>query len=45
MKNLRWDLEDDLARWLGTTPSQVLRGVGSQVRQAFSRWRPGSTPR
>lgn len=45
MKNLRWDLEDDLARWLGTTPSQILRGVGSQVRQAFSRWRPGSTPR
>lgn len=45
MKNLRWDIEDDLARWLGATPSQVLRGLGSQVRQAFSRWRPGSTSR
>jgi len=45
LKNLRWDLEDDLARWLGTTPSQVLSGVGSQVKQAFARWRPGSSAR
>jgi ubiquinone biosynthesis protein UbiJ len=45
LKNLRWDLEDDLARWLGTTPSQLLRGLGSQVKQAFARWRPGSSAR
>ena len=45
MKNLRWDIEDDLARWLGTTPSQVLAGVGAQVKQAFSRLRPGSSAR
>ena len=45
LKNLRWDIEDDLARWLGTKPSQVLRGLGSQVREAFSRWRPGSGAR
>jgi ubiquinone biosynthesis accessory factor UbiJ len=45
LKNLRWDLEDDLARWLGTTPSQVLSGLGSQVKQAFARWRPGSSAR
>lgn len=45
LKNLRWDLEDDLARWLGHTPSQVLSGVGSQVKQAFARWRPGSAAR
>lgn len=45
MKNLRWDLEDDLARWLGTPPAQILRGVAEQVRQALSRWRPGVPPR
>jgi ubiquinone biosynthesis protein UbiJ len=45
LKNLRWDLEDDLARWLGTTPSQLLSGLGSQVKQAFARWRPGSSAR
>ena len=45
MKNLRWDLEDDLARWLGTTPSQVLKSVGEQVKAAFGRLRPGTTPR
>ncbi len=45
MKNLRWDIEDDLARWLGTTPSQVLKTVGEQVKAAFSRWRPGPTSR
>lgn len=45
MKNLRWDLEDDLARWLGTTPSQVLKGVAEQVKAGLSRLRPGNTPR
>ncbi|MDE2400565.1 MAG: hypothetical protein KGL90_02725 [Burkholderiales bacterium] len=41
MKNLRWDLEDDLARWLGNTPSQMLSTVGTSVKQALQRWRPG----
>ena len=45
MKNLRWDLEDDLARWLGTTPSQVLKGMAEQVKAGLSRLRPGNTPR
>jgi ubiquinone biosynthesis protein UbiJ len=40
MKNLRWDLEDDLARWLGNTPSQMLRTVGESLRQTLLRWRP-----
>ncbi len=40
MKNLRWDIEDDLARWVGNTPSQVLRSVGESLRQAVLRWRP-----
>lgn len=40
MKNLRWDIEDDLARWFGNTPSQVLRSVGESLRQAMLRWRP-----
>lgn len=42
MKNLRWDLEDDLARWLGNTPSQLLRSLADNVRAAFARWRPGA---
>lgn len=40
MKNLRWDIEDDLARWLGNTPSQVLRSVGESLKDAMLRWRP-----
>jgi ubiquinone biosynthesis protein UbiJ len=40
MKNLRWDIEDDIARWLGNTPSQALRSVGESLRQAVLRWRP-----
>lgn len=42
MKNLRWDLEDDLARWLGTPPTQVLRTIADGIREALARWRPGS---
>lgn len=40
MKNLRWDLEDDVARWLGHTPAELLRQWGAQVRQALQRFRP-----
>jgi ubiquinone biosynthesis protein UbiJ len=43
MKNLRWDLEDDVARWLGGTPTQLLKTLADNVRAALSRWRPGSS--
>jgi ubiquinone biosynthesis accessory factor UbiJ len=42
MKNLRWDLEDDLARWLGQTPSQMLKVIATQVSAALARWRPSA---
>lgn len=41
MKNLRWDLEDDLTRWLGMAPTQVLKTMAQGVRDALSRWLPG----
>jgi ubiquinone biosynthesis accessory factor UbiJ len=37
MKNLRWDIEDDLARWLGTPPTQLLKSVAEQIGQALAR--------
>lgn len=40
MKNLRWDVEDDVARWLGHTPAELLRQLGEQVRQALQRFKP-----
>lgn len=40
MKSLRWDIEDDLARWMGNTPAQMLSTLSSGVKQAFERWRP-----
>jgi ubiquinone biosynthesis protein UbiJ len=40
MKNLRWDIQDDVARWLGTAPAELLRVVGDSVRQGLQRWRP-----
>ena len=42
LKNLRWDIEDDLARWLGVPPTQMLKTVAEGVKQALSRWRPGN---
>lgn len=42
MKNLRWDIEDDLARWLGMPPTQMLKTVAEGVKQALGRLRPGS---
>lgn len=41
MKNLRWDIEDDIARWLGATPAQLLSTLTGGIKQAFERWRPG----
>ncbi len=40
MKNLRWDVEDDVARWLGHTPAELLRQLGEQVRLALQRFKP-----
>lgn len=42
MKNLRWDLQDDVARFVGNTPAEVLRKVGEGIREALQRWRPGN---
>lgn len=42
MSNLRWDVQDDVARLLGNAPAEWLRTVGDGVRQALQRWRPGS---
>ena len=36
MKNLRWDLEDDLARWLGAAPTELLRRTAESAREALS---------
>lgn len=42
MKNLRWDIQDDVARFVGNTPAEALRKVGEGIRDALQRWRPGS---
>lgn len=39
MKNLRWDVEDDIARWLGHTPAELLRQWGRQVLHALQRFK------
>jgi ubiquinone biosynthesis protein UbiJ len=35
MNHLRWDVEDDVARWLGHAPAELLRQLGNQLRQAL----------
>lgn len=40
MKNLRWDIQDDIARWMGTAPAELLRTVGESIKQSLQRWRP-----
>jgi ubiquinone biosynthesis accessory factor UbiJ len=42
MKNLRWDVQDDVARWMGNTPAEMLRVAGAQLRDALQRWRPSA---
>lgn len=37
MKNLRWDLEDEVARLIGMPPAAALKGVAGAVREALSR--------
>lgn len=41
MKNLRWDIQDDLSRWMGATPAEFVRVAATRVRDALQRWRPG----
>jgi len=40
LKNLRWDMQDDVARWMGHTPAEMLRVAGARLRDALQRWRP-----
>lgn len=40
LKNLRWDVQDDVARWMGHTPAEMLRVAGGRLRDALQRWRP-----
>lgn len=40
MKNLRWDVQDDLSRWMGTAPAELLRVVGNSIRHSLQRFRP-----
>ncbi len=44
MKNLRWDVQDDIARWMGTAPAELLRTVGGSIRESLQRWRNGDKP-
>ena len=37
LKHLRWDLEDDLARWLGAAPTELLRRTAESAREALQR--------
>lgn len=37
VKNLRWDIEDDLARWLGAAPTELLRSTAEAAREALLR--------
>lgn len=45
MKNLRWDVQDDIARWMGTAPAEMLRAVAAGISQSLQRWRPPAGPR
>ena len=45
MKNLRWDIQDDVARWMGTAPAEMLRTVGAGIKDSLQRWRPQSGQR
>lgn len=42
MKNLRWDIQDDIARWMGTAPAEMLRTIGASIKDGLQRWRPQS---
>ena len=42
MKHLRWDVQDDLARWFGHMPAELLRTISQGIKQGLQRWKPGS---
>lgn len=42
MNNLRWDIQDDVARFMGNAPAEALRKIGEGLRDALQRWRPGN---
>ncbi len=48
MDNLRWDIKDDLAHWLGQTPAHQLGRLGEGIAEAMrglaQRWAPGGRP-
>jgi ubiquinone biosynthesis protein UbiJ len=48
MDNLRWDVKDDLARWVGQMPAQQLgrlgQGIAQAVRDMAQRWAAKDQP-
>ena len=42
--NLRWDIEADLAQWLGPTPARLLMSFGRAVAQSLRRTFANATP-
>lgn len=48
MDNLRWDIKDDLARWVGQMPAQQLgklgQGIAQAVRDMAQRWAAKGQP-
>jgi len=38
--NLRWDIEADLARVVGTQPARRLAGLGAALVEGLRRWAP-----
>lgn len=43
-ENLRWDLEADLARFLGPLPARQLARLGAALRSGLQRWAPAAGP-
>lgn len=48
MDNLRWDIKDDLARWMGQMPAQQLgklgQGIARALRDMAQRWAAKDSP-
>jgi ubiquinone biosynthesis protein UbiJ len=44
VQHLRWDIEHDLAKWLGTPLTMGLGAAQGHIRQTFSRWAHGLSP-
>ena len=43
-ENLRWDLEADLARFIGPLPARQLARLGAALRSGLQRWAPAAGP-